>query len=271
MTRYSVKKGRRIKKYKKSRKGCIWRGRGRGRRSVRSGKTIKSKIFMKTKRNNVSNRRKMSGGFIFNGNTEKIKEHILSKYSKQLTSNSIVIDSYLTVMSSGDVEISKDAFFAKDFRPEHVVVVMLASRRPRDEFEVPVTYYAIVRCTNIDVNSSCKGIDDSRVLFVKDSGSVESISYKLAKDDTSTNPERKAIIEKIKAVIEKRKDKQYTTDIVVDTYFDTHVWFEVTNSISSTDTYNIFVNNSVSSNTPLLNFFNSIADNIVTREAAHQL
>jgi hypothetical protein len=174
MTRYSVKKGRRIKKYKKSRKGCIWRGRGRGRRSVRSGKTIKSKIFMKTKRNNVSNRRKMSGGFIFNGNTEKIKEHILSKYSKQLTSNSIVIDSYLTVMSSGDVEISKDAFFAKDFRPEHVVVVMLASRRPRDEFEVPVTYYAIVRCTNIGKESSCTGgigIEDSRVLFVKGSGS----------------------------------------------------------------------------------------------------
>ena len=60
MTRYSVKRGRRIKKYKKSRKGC----RGRGRRSVRNGKTRKSKIFMKTKRNNVSNRRNMSGGSI---------------------------------------------------------------------------------------------------------------------------------------------------------------------------------------------------------------
>ena len=89
MMRYSVKRGRRIKKYKKSRKGC---GR-RGRRSVRNGKTIKSKIFMKTKRNNVGKRRRMVGGveqFPFRITSEEILTYIHSHIDSTVTGLTLI-------------------------------------------------------------------------------------------------------------------------------------------------------------------------------------
>jgi hypothetical protein len=198
----------------------------------------------------------MSGGFKFNITKEQVKAHILSKYSKSLTTMGIKIpeELELTLMGYGDVEISKNAFFAKDFRPEQVVVVRLGSLPPVGSKDT-VTYYAIVRCANIGTDSSCsdgRGIEKSTVLFVNDRShpkSVERISYYLTKDYDSTGP----VIEKRKAVIEKRKAKYPDED--VNMYFDNHVWFEVKNSISSTDTYNIFVDNRVSSNKSLLNFF----------------
>jgi hypothetical protein len=189
----------------------------------------------------------MSGGFNFKVNEQQIREHISRKYSESLRTMGIQIPEKLTLMGYGDVEISKNAFFAKDFRPEQVVVVRLGTLTV--EFQDPVTYYAIVRCANIGTEHSCTGgigIEDSRVLFVNDSKlpkSVELIRYNLTKGDTSTVP----AIEKRKAVIKKIKD--------ADKYFVNHVWFEVKNSISSTDTYNIFIYNQVLSNRSLLKFF----------------
>ena len=160
----------------------------------------------------------------------QVKAHILSKYSKSLVSMNIdPFKLQLTLMGRGDVEISKDAFLAEDFRPEQVVAVKLDTIT---RFETG-KYYAIVRCANIGLKSSCsdgRGIEKSTVLFVKDGESpnlVELIQYPLTNGNTSTGP----VIEKRKAVIKKRKAKYPDED--VDKYFNENRWFEVKNSISS--------------------------------------
>ena len=264
MTRYSITRRRHIKKYKKSRKGCG----GRGRRSVRSGKTRKPKGFRKARRHTVGKRMKMSGGFNFEVNEQEIKAHILSKYSQQLKRNGIEIDSKLdlAIMGKGDVQISKDALFAKNFRPEQVVVVKLGGYTGSDHNLINGQWYALVRCANIGDTSSCiksKGIEDNTVLFVKYGTSpknVELIPYYATKNELSNDP----VIEKRKAVIKKRKDKEHPTDSEVTTYFDQYRWFEVKNSISSTDTYNIFVDSNCAEKS-LLYFFYTIAGANIAR------
>jgi len=89
MTRYSVKRGRRIKKYKKSRKGC----RGRARRSIRRCKTRKSKIFRKAKRHTVSNRRNMVGGvvdFPFRITSDEILTYVNSRIDSTVTGLTLI-------------------------------------------------------------------------------------------------------------------------------------------------------------------------------------
>jgi hypothetical protein len=256
MTRYSITRRRHIKKYKKSRKGCG----GRGRRSVRSGKTRKPKGFRKAKRHTVGKRMKMYGGFNFEVNEQEIKAHILSKYSQQLKSNGIEIDSNLNlaIMGKGDVQISKDALFAKNFRPEQVVVVKLGGYTGLGQNLIDGQWYALVRCANMGEDSSCresKGIEENTVLFVKYGTrpkNVEFISYRLR--DRNTDP-----------VIKKRKDKKYPTDSDVTAYFDRYRWFTFKNSISSTDNYNIFVDSNCAEKS-LLYFFYRIAEADVFRK-----
>jgi len=259
MTRYSITRRRHIKKYKKSRKGCGGRG-GRSVRSIRRCKTRKPKGFRKAKRHTLGKRMKMSGGFNFDVSTDTIKTHILSKYSQQLNSNGIEIDSKLdlAIMGKGDVQISKDALFAKNFRPEQVVVVKLGGYTGFGQDLRNGQWYALVRCANMGEDSSCresKGIEENTVLFVKYGTrpkNVEFISYRLR--DRNTDP-----------VIKKRKDKKYPTDSDVTTYFDRYRWFTFKNSISSTDNYNIFVDSNCAEKS-LLYFFYRIAEADVFRK-----
>ena len=244
MTRYSVKRGRRIKKYKKSRKGC---GR-RGRRSIRRCKTRKSKIFMKTTRNNVSNRRKMSGGFNFEITMEQAKTHILRKYSKSFQLLGIPPGSQLelTLMGYGHVYISKKSVFAEDFSLEQVVAVR-CDIQTGDEELTKGKYYAIVRCATYENTRSCpngKGIWET-VLFVK-KGEVTAMNYQ--EQLYLKNP-----------VINKRKnDTSYGTDSDIYKFFTEHKWFNFKNSISSNAEYDIFVENNPSSST-LIKFFDFLS------------
>jgi hypothetical protein len=127
MTRYSVKRGRRIKKYKKSRKlyGRRGRGRERERRSIRSGKSRKSKIFMKTKRNNVRKRRRMVGGleckgYNFNITVVEVQEYVARKYRSDYLD--LVT---LTLISFGIVLVTnadKGSLLKTYNRPEQVAI-----------------------------------------------------------------------------------------------------------------------------------------------------
>jgi hypothetical protein len=224
MTRYSITRKRNIKKYKKSRTG-----RGKGRRSIRRCKTRKPKGFKKAKRYTVGKRRRMVGGYEFDVTMEQLKQHITKQCRKSLPSLGIHPGSQLelVLMGYGDVCILKDAFFADNFRPEQVVAVRCDIKTGDTTSEGQ--YYAIVRCANTD---SCPGGNGiwSTVLFVK-RGGVKKMDYK--EEQSNRNP-----------VIKKREDDTfYALQTDIDKFFNNYVWFEFTNSISSTDKYNIFVDN----------------------------
>ena len=125
MTRYSVKRGRRIKKYKKSRKLYRRRGRGRGRRSIRRCKSRKSKIFMKTKRNNVGKMRRMVGGegckgYNFNISVDEVKAYVERKYRFEGFNSEILV-----LIGFGIVLVTNASTgrFLKEYnRPEQVAI-----------------------------------------------------------------------------------------------------------------------------------------------------
>jgi hypothetical protein len=192
----------------------------------------------------------MVGGFNFDITMDQVKTHILSKYSKSL---GIAYNSQLelTLMGYGVVEISKDAFFAKDFSFEQVVAVRCVIKTGDAETPERV-YYAIVRCATYENPRSCldgKGIWDT-VLFVK-KGEVIKMDYEQEKQ--LNNP----VIKKI---------KNYTISGNVSEFFTDHEWFKFENSISSTAKYDIFIEKTTSSDT-LKQFFDFLSPTNISMAA----
>ena len=241
MTRCLTTRKRNIKKYKKSSKG-----RGKGRRSIRRCKTRKPKGFKKAKRYTVGKRRRMVGGYEFDVTMEQLKQHITKECRKSLPSLGIKSGSELELflMGYGDVCILKDAFFADKFRPEQVVAVRCDIKTGDTTSEGQ--YYAIVRCANTDSCPSGNGIW-STVLFVKKDGVTK-------KDYNDEQIKRNPVIKK------REDDTFYALKKDIDKFFNNYVWFEFTNIISSTDKYNIFVDNYPSNmSITLLAFFSRLS------------
>ncbi len=150
MTRYSVKRGRRIKKYKKSRKGC----RGRGRRSIRRCKSRKSKIFMKTKRNNVSNRRNMVGGvcrgYNFNITVVEVQEYVKINYDVPIFGSLtlVLIGFGIVLVTNAD----KGRLLKKYNRPEQVAIFK-STVNDKDNIYIARGKYPIDTSTNYIENT----------------------------------------------------------------------------------------------------------------------
>jgi hypothetical protein len=121
MPRYSGKRGRRIKKYKKSRKGC---GR-RGRRSIMREKTRKSKIFKKAKRHTLGKRRRMVGGLGCEGYSYRILDHIVKTYVTTKYKFTTFFQYNLTLIGFGIVLVTnanKGALFKAYNIPQQVAI-----------------------------------------------------------------------------------------------------------------------------------------------------
>ena len=200
---------------------------------------------MKTKRNNVSNRRNMVGGFNFDIDMEQVKKHIFRKCSKLL---SITDDSQLTLtlMGYGVVYISKNSLLAEDLSFEQVVAVRCVIQTSGAERE----YYAIVRCATYKNPRSCldgKGISGTVLFVEKDKVTKMNFQGQLE------NP----VINKI---------KNYSISGTVSEFFTKHEWFNFKNSISSTAEYNIFIDKTPSSST-LIKFFEFLSSASVSMAA----
>jgi hypothetical protein len=141
---YSIKKyrnkGRNIKKYKKSRRGCR-------KRSLIGGKTRRYKVFKNTKRRTLGKRkgRRMVGGtaealqpkpWTFLVDAEKLKKYVNSKYKQNFSRLELVAFGYVGITNR-----SKGYFTRADHRLEQIAVV--ACRNQNGE----VFCYAIARCT----------------------------------------------------------------------------------------------------------------------------
>jgi hypothetical protein len=176
MTRYSVKRGRRIKKYKKSPKG-----RGKGRRSISRCKTRKPKGFKKAKRHTVGKRRRMVGGapFNFNVNSDDLEKYMsyMDKYRSELIINGIKkeddktagFDKVILVAYGFALVTKMGTMFSSKNREEQINVFACYCKIHRAGRE-PICY-AIVRCPK----SNCLDISeintlnsnmDGRILFL---------------------------------------------------------------------------------------------------------
>jgi len=120
MVQYSVKKsrGRKIKKYRKSR-----RGKGRGKRSLKGGKTRRYKVFKNTRRHTLGKRkgkgrgRRMMGGgnpltrvmldIFYSTTHDKVIKYINEKYKKNFEKNGIPEEGF-TKLQVCYVEIDKN-------------------------------------------------------------------------------------------------------------------------------------------------------------------
>ena len=125
MTRYSVKRGRRIKKYKKSRTG-----RGKGRRSIRRCKTRKPKIFRKAKRHTVSKRRNMVGGVCEGYNFRVTSTDVSSskQFKDILTNQEKTLTLKLTLIGYCIAFVTRlDGILNADNRPEYLVFFRYAA------------------------------------------------------------------------------------------------------------------------------------------------
>lgn len=138
MKTYSIKKyrnkGRNIKKYKKSRRGCR-------KRSLIGGKTRRYKVFKNTKRRTLGKRkgRRMVGGVVepwtFDVDAEKLKEYILYKHETEF--------SQLVIVAFGDVMITNRSlgyWVRADHRREKIVAVACYDKDGK------FVCYAIARC-----------------------------------------------------------------------------------------------------------------------------
>lgn len=142
MPRYSIKRRRNIRKYKKSRRGR-GQGRGRGRGSTRTSKPIKSKVFRKSRRNNIVKRRRMVGGewtYSFRLSLDEIKK-LFQKYPEL---KDIYLLESITIVGYGVAMVTKSSV---SIRTNHRVEQVVAVRYLKGG----KYFIAIIRCKVPDI------------------------------------------------------------------------------------------------------------------------
>lgn len=160
MALYSVKKsrGRKIKKYRKSR-----RGKGRGKINLKCGKTRRYKVFKNTKNNTLGKRkgkgrgrgRRMMGGvlksFYFVIDAERIMNYINVKYKDKFIENGIPETGFTSVEFKMDIQTmitnrSKGLFLRKENKRQRILIyACLVDTKPM--------CYALVRVPQGDLNA----------------------------------------------------------------------------------------------------------------------
>ena len=231
MKKYSIKKyrnkGRNIKKYKKSRRGCR-------KRSLIGGKTRRYKVFKNTKRRTLGKRkgRRMVGGepWTFRVDANKLGVYVNDKYTQSF--------SRFKLVAFGDVAItntSKHPFIRAEHSNEKIVVVACYN----GNIETPVCY-AIARCTNtcdpkgytLKDNEPPNFNMRTRILFLN--------PQSLIIIETKSPTTRKETTEVVNS-LEKKLSNLHTNQEYIRRFIDNILMVEFKNMISSQDGYRIVV------------------------------
>jgi hypothetical protein len=249
---YSIKKyrnkGRNIKKYKKSRRGCR-------KRSLIGGKTRRYKVFKNTKRRTLGKRkgRRMVGGtaealqpWTFEVDPDKLKEYINYEYKTELSREGVTKFSKLNVVAFGDVMITNRSlgyYWRAEHRNERLVV--LACYTGENE-EKKFVCYAIARCMyecpkkiNPGYYEPPNHDMEGKVLFVKPDRSMNKIDIVDIQQKIYGNESDKKIskaLDKLSDALD--KSRQELEEILAANY----KWVEFRSSISSkNDLYRVIM------------------------------